>query len=92
MNNKRRIIYEIYTPAFCADFKDLTDKLNYIEELEVKCTEEYNIIKAKAYNVRIEDNYAIQLRDEFNKNAGKHEIVAQIKRKILDLLEKGAEE
>ena len=26
------------------------------------------------------------------KNAGKYEIVAQIKRKILDLLEKGAEE
>ena len=55
--------------------------IDYIEELEVKCTEEYNIIKAKAYNVRIEDNYAIQLRDEFNKNAGKYEIVAQIKRK-----------
>lgn len=35
MNNKRRIIYEIYTPAFCADFKDLTDKLDYIEELGV---------------------------------------------------------
>ena len=30
---KRRIIYEIYTPAFCTDFKDLTNKLNYIEEL-----------------------------------------------------------
>lgn len=66
--------------------------INYIEELEVKCNEEYNIIKAKAYNVRIEDNYAIQLRDEFNKNAGKYEIVAQIKRKILDLLEKEVEE
>lgn len=66
--------------------------INYIEELEVKCTEEYNIIRAKAYNVRIEDNYAIQLRDEFNKNAGKYEIVAQIKRKILDLLKKGEEE
>lgn len=66
--------------------------INYIEELEVKCNEEYNIIKAKAYNVRIEDNYAIQLRDEFNKNAGKYEIVAQIKRKILELLEKEVEE
>ena len=32
---KRRIIYEIYTPAFCKDFKDLTNKLNYIEELGV---------------------------------------------------------
>ena len=66
--------------------------IDYIEKLEINCTEEYNMIRAKAYNVRIEDNYAIQLRDEFNKNAGKYEIVAQIKRKILDLLEKGAEE
>lgn len=66
--------------------------IDYIEELEIKCNEEYNIIKAKAYNVRIEDNYAIELRDEFNKNAGKYEIVAQIKREILDLLEKGAED
>lgn len=63
-----------------------------IEELETKCNEEYNTIKAKAYNVRIEDNYAIELRDEFNKNAGKYEIIVQIKRKILDLLEKGAKE
>lgn len=66
--------------------------IDYIEELEINCTEEYNMIRAKAYNVRIEENYAIQLRDEFNKNAGKYEIVAQIKRKILDLLEKGAED
>ena len=66
--------------------------IDYIKELEIKCNEEYNIIKANAYNVRIEDNYAIELRDEFNKNAGKYEILAQIKRKILDLLEKGAEE
>lgn len=66
--------------------------IDYIEKLEINCTEEYKIIRAKAYNVRIEDNYAIQLRDEFNKNAGKYEIVAQIKRKILDLSEKGAED
>ena len=66
--------------------------IDFIEDLEIKCTEERNTIKARAYNVRIEENYAIQLRDEFNKNAGKFEIVAQIKRKILDLLEKGKEE
>lgn len=65
--------------------------IDYIEELEIKCNEEYNMIRAKAYNIRIEDNYAIQLRDEFNKNAGKYEIVAQIKRKILDLLEKASD-
>lgn len=65
--------------------------IDYIEKLEINCTEEYNMIRAKAYNVRIEDNYAIQLRDEFNKNAGKYEIVAQIKRKILDLLKKASD-
>lgn len=32
--NKKRIIYEIYFPAFCNNFKDLTDKLDYIIELE----------------------------------------------------------
>ena len=66
--------------------------IDYIEKLEINCTQEYNMIRAKAYAVKIEDNYAIQLRDEFNKNAGKYEILSQIKRKILDLLEKGAED
>ena len=32
---KRRIIYEIYTPAFCKDFKDLTNKIPYFIELGV---------------------------------------------------------
>ena len=62
--------------------------IDYIEELEKKCQEEYKTIKAKAYNVRIEDSYAIQLRDEFNKNGGKYEIVSLLKIKILELLEK----
>ena len=62
--------------------------IDYIEKLEIKCQEEYNKIKSNAYNVRIESNYAIELRDEFNKNAGKYEIVTTIKREILDLLKK----
>ncbi len=33
--NKKRIIYEIYSPAFFSDLKDMTDKLDYIEELGV---------------------------------------------------------
>lgn len=33
--NKKRIIYEIYFPAFCKDFKELTDKLHYFKELGV---------------------------------------------------------
>ena len=32
--NKKRIIYEIFFPSFCNNFKDLTDKLDYIIELE----------------------------------------------------------
>ena len=35
MKNKRRIIYEIYTPAFCTGFKDLTNKIPYFIELGV---------------------------------------------------------
>lgn len=42
--------------------------------------------------MKIEDNYAIALRDEFNKNAGKYEIVTIIKRKIFELLEKNEED
>ena len=62
--------------------------IKYIEELENECKEEYNRIKSNAYSVRIESDYAITLRDEFNKNAGKNDIVTSIKRKILELLEK----
>ena len=35
MKNKRRIIYEIYTPAFCTGFKDLTNIIPYFIELGV---------------------------------------------------------
>lgn len=33
--NKKRIIYEIYFPAFCKDFKELSDKIPYFKELGV---------------------------------------------------------
>ena len=33
--NKKRIIYEIYFPAFCRNFKDLTEKIPYFIELGV---------------------------------------------------------
>lgn len=35
MQNKKRIIYEIYFPAFCRDFQDLTNKIPYFVELGV---------------------------------------------------------
>lgn len=34
-NKKRRIIYEIYFPAFCKDLQDLTNKISYFKELGV---------------------------------------------------------
>lgn len=34
-NKKRRIIYEIYFPAFCKNLKDLTNKTSYFKELGV---------------------------------------------------------
>ncbi|MFQ9297925.1 MAG: alpha-amylase family glycosyl hydrolase [Clostridia bacterium] len=34
-NKKRRIIYEIYFPAFCKDLQDLTDRIHYFKELGV---------------------------------------------------------
>ena len=34
-NKKRRIIYEIYFPAFCKDLQDLTNKIPYFVELGV---------------------------------------------------------
>ena len=33
--NKKRIVYEIYFPAFCNNFKDLTNKIPYFVELGV---------------------------------------------------------
>lgn len=35
IKSKRRIIYEIYFPAFCKDLKDLTNKTSYFKELGV---------------------------------------------------------
>lgn len=35
MQNKKRIIYEIYFPAFCRDFQDLANKIPYFVELGI---------------------------------------------------------
>lgn len=35
IQNKKRIIYELYFPAFCRDFQDLTNKIPYFVELGV---------------------------------------------------------
>lgn len=61
--------------------------IKFIEEYEAKIYEEYNLIKAKSYGVKIEDSYCEELRKEFFKNAGKYEMWAEIKREILELKE-----
>ena len=65
--------------------------VKFIEELEDKCNKEYKQIRSEAYNVSLESNYAIELRDAFNKNSGKFEIVTELKRKIFDLLNESEE-
>ena len=65
--------------------------VKFIEELENKCTEEYKQIKSEAYNVKLDSIYAITLRDSFNQNRGKHEIIVALKNKIMDLLNESEE-
>lgn len=57
-----------------------------IEEYKGKINEEYNLIKAKSYGVKIEDSYCEELRKEFFINAGKYEMWAELKMKLLELL------
>ena len=65
--------------------------VKFIEELENKCIEEYKQIKSEAYNEKLDSMYAIELRDNFNKNSGKFEIIAILKNKIMDLLNESEE-
>ena len=65
--------------------------VKFIEELENKCNEEYNQIKAAAYNEKLDSMFAITLRDSFNQNRGKHEIIVALKNKIMDLLNESEE-
>ena len=65
--------------------------VNFIEELENKCNEEYKQIKSEAYNQKLDSMYAITLRDNFNKNSGKLEIIAKLKNKIMEFLNESEE-
>ena len=65
--------------------------VNFIEELENKYNEEYKQIKSEAYNQKLDSMYAITLRDNFNKNSGKFEIIAKLKNKIMEFLNESEE-
>ena len=62
--------------------------LEIIEEYQKEIDYEYKDLRAEAYTVRLQDNHAIELRDRFNKNAGKYEILANIKFKITEIKDK----
>ena len=65
--------------------------VDFIEELENECNEEYKQIKLEAYNEKLDSMYAITLRDSFNQNKGKYEIIVALKNKIMDLLDESEE-
>lgn len=65
----------------------IIDKIvRFIEEYRKRIDEEYKSIKAESYGVKIEDSYCEELRKEFFKNAGKYEMWAEFRSKIIDLL------
>lgn len=77
-------IFELeHKDKFYIDKTVIEDK---IEEYKGKINEEYNLIKAKSYGVKIEDSYCEELRKEFFINAGKYEMWAELKMKLLELL------
>ncbi len=63
----------------------MEELVDFIEELERNCNKEREELKANAYGVGLESNYAIHLRDKFNVNDGKYEIIKRIKSKILEV-------
>ncbi len=70
--------------------KIVNEIVKFIEEYQIKINEEYNLIKAKSYGVKIEDNYCEALRKEFFINSGKHEAWSEFKTKILKLTEENS--
>lgn len=63
-----------------------------LEEIDLMIKEvdtETGKTKANAYGVRIQDYYAIELRDEFNKLDGQYNALIQVKNKILEIIDEG---
>ena len=50
MNKNKRVIYEIFTPSFCKDFKDLADKVPYFVELGVTSVMNLIEIESEVYH------------------------------------------
>lgn len=69
--------------------KDIDQLLEIVDELLKKVDTRYRNNKANAYTVRLTDNYAIALRDEFNKLDGEHDALIEVKNKILELINEG---
>lgn len=65
------------------------EELNEIfEEIVNEIDLESKKIRSNAYGVTPESDYSITIRDEFNKNLGRIQLVNRIRRKIEKVLEK----
>ena len=67
--------------------KDIDKLLEIVDELLKKVDTRYGNNKANAYTVRLTDNYAITLRDEFNKLNGEYDALITVKNEIIKLIE-----
>ena len=65
MNKNKRVIYEIFTPSFCKDFKDLADKVPYFVELGVT-----SVWLTPFYQSNTEHGYNIQNYKSINPRYG----------------------
>ena len=66
----------------------MQELIKFVNELEKKNKEERIKLKAEAYGIGLETNYAISLRDSLNKNAGEFWLIEKIKSKLYELQEK----
>ncbi len=65
------------------------EELNEIlEEIVNEIDLESQKIRSNAYGVTPESDYSITIRDEFNRNLGRIQLVDRIRRKIRKVLEK----
>lgn len=66
--------------------------IEIIEKLLHDVDKEYGYLKAEAYDAKLTDNYAITLRDNFNINKGKEEILRDLKNVLLNKVEQDYKE
>ena len=72
--------------------KDIDKLLEIVENLLKETDIKVGRTRANAYTVRLEDFYAIELRDEFNVLKGEWNGIVAVKNEILKMLEEKTDE